>query len=121
MGFLPSLERPCDACEGTGYRAEVRDLVVRGSSLPGLAALSLDEMLVTWADVDRIARPIRLAVSLGLGYLRFGQPARTLSGGEAQRLKLAGSSRSPPRRRRCSSSTSRLGSTRATSPRLLRC
>ncbi len=89
MGFLPSLERPCDACEGTGYRAEVRELVVRGSTLPGLAARSLDEVQATWADVDRIARPIRVAASLGLGYLRLGQPGRSLSGGEAQRLKLA--------------------------------
>ena len=89
MGFMPSLERPCDACDGTGYRLEVRGLVVRGSSLPALAGQSLDEVLAAWSDIDRIARPLRVASSLGLGYLRFGQPARSLSGGEAQRLRLA--------------------------------
>lgn len=89
MGFLPSLVRPCDACDGTGYRLEIRELVVRGSSLPGLGGRSLDEVLATWSDVDRIGRPLRVATSLGLGYLRFGQPARSLSGVEAQRLRLA--------------------------------
>jgi excinuclease ABC subunit A len=89
MGFLPSLVRPCDACDGTGYRLEVRELVVRGSSLPGLGGRSLADVLETWADIDRIARPLRVATSLGLGYLRLGQPAASLSGGEAQRLRLA--------------------------------
>jgi excinuclease ABC subunit A len=89
MGFLPSLHRPCDACDGTGYRLEIRELVVRGTTLPGLTALTLDEILAGWGDLERVARPLEVAVSLGLGYLRFGQPAHSLSGGEAQRLKLA--------------------------------
>ena len=89
MGFLPSLHRPCDACDGTGYRLEIRELVVRRTTLPGLTGLTLDEILAGWGDLERIARPLEVAVSLGLGYLRFGQPAHSLSGGEAQRLKLA--------------------------------
>jgi excinuclease ABC subunit A len=89
MGFLPSIERACDACDGTGYRDEIRQLVVRGTSLPQLAERSLDAVRERWSDVERIARPLAVATSLGLGYLTFGQPSHSLSGGEAQRLKLA--------------------------------
>jgi excinuclease ABC subunit A len=89
MGFLPALDRPCDACEATGYRIEARDLEVRGSSLPGLAGRSLEEILGTWADVPAIARPLETAVALGLGYLRLGQPTPSIASGEAQRLRLA--------------------------------
>src|SRR5918992_3401458 len=80
MGFLPSIHRPCDACDGTGYRAEVRELVVRGDSLAGLAGLTLDQVLARWADVAAIARPLETATSLGLGYLTLGQPSHSLSG-----------------------------------------
>jgi excinuclease ABC subunit A len=88
MGFLPSIDRPCDACDGTGYRLEIRELVVRGHSLPGLARRTLDDLHERWSDVERIARPLGVAASLGLGYLTLGQPSHSLSGGEAQRLKL---------------------------------
>jgi excinuclease ABC subunit A len=98
MGFLPSLNRPCDACEGTGYRLEIRGLAVRGTTLPGLTGQSLDEVLATWGDIERVARPVGVAVSLGLGYLRLGQPGHSLSGGEAQRLKLARELARPTRR-----------------------
>jgi excinuclease ABC subunit A len=89
MGFLPSIERPCDACDGTGYRLEVRELVVRGHSLPELARRTLEDLREGWEDVERISRPLAVAASLGLGYLTLGQPSHSLSGGEAQRLKLA--------------------------------
>jgi excinuclease ABC subunit A len=88
MGFMPSLARACDACDGTGYRADVRELVVRGHSLPDLSRLTLDAVAELWADVERVARPLSVAASLGLGYLRLGQPSHSLSGGEAQRLRL---------------------------------
>ena len=89
MGFLPSMRRPCDACDGTGYRLEVRELTVRGDSLAALATRPLGAILERWNDVEAIARPLRTAASLGLGYLTLGQPSDSLSGGEAQRLKLA--------------------------------
>jgi excinuclease ABC subunit A len=98
MGFLPSVEHPCDACDGTGYRFELRDLVVRGRELGALGRTSLEEVLDLWGDVERIARPLRVAVSLGLGYLALAQPSRSLSGGEAQRLKLAHELARPARR-----------------------
>jgi excinuclease ABC subunit A len=89
MSFLPAVERPCDACEATGYRVEARELVVRGLSLPELEASTLDEVIERWQDHEPVARPLRAAARLGLGYLALGQRSRTLSGGERQRLKLA--------------------------------
>jgi excinuclease ABC subunit A len=89
MGFLPPLHRPCDACDGSGYPARVRELLVRGRSLPQLAESALDEVARLWQDVERITRPLDVAGELGLGYLRLGQPRQSLSGGEAQRLRLA--------------------------------
>jgi excinuclease ABC subunit A len=88
MGFLPDVRRACDACDGTGYTAEVRQLRVRGRSLPELEALTLEHVRELWSDVDAVARPLGLAVDLGLGYLVVRQPAVSLSGGELQRLKL---------------------------------
>ena len=88
MGFLPDLRRPCEACDATGYQAEVRDLSVRGLTLPELEAATLDRVLELWPDQEAVTRPLARAVSLGLGYLVLGQPAEQLSGGEAQRLKL---------------------------------
>jgi excinuclease ABC subunit A len=88
MGFLPSVRRPCDACAGTGYTAEVRELRVRGSSLAELEALTVEEVLALWADHDRVARPLATAAELGLGHLVLRQPGFALSGGELQRLKL---------------------------------
>jgi excinuclease ABC subunit A len=88
MGFLPRLERPCDSCEATGYRAEARELAVRGRTLPELGALTIEQVLEAWGDLDSVARPLTTAVSLGLGYLVLAQRSSGLSGGEAQRLKL---------------------------------
>jgi excinuclease ABC subunit A len=88
MGFLPSIERPCDGCGGTGYRPEIRDLIVRRQSLADLSRAPFDEVLAVWGDVEPVAGPLRVAASLGLGYLALGQPSRSLSGGEAQRLRL---------------------------------
>ncbi|MBM7789570.1 excinuclease ABC subunit UvrA [Tenggerimyces flavus] len=88
MGFLPSITSPCDVCEATGYHYEARRLVVRGHSLPALESRTLAEVLELWLDVTGVARPLEVACSLGLGYLRLGQPSHSLSGGEAQRLKL---------------------------------
>jgi excinuclease ABC subunit A len=70
----------------TGHVTPAR--AVRGRSLPQLAESALDEVAELWHDVDRVARPLAMARELGLGYLRLGQPRQSLSGGEAQRLKL---------------------------------
>ena len=89
MTFLAAVEHPCDACESTGYRAEVREVVVRGWTLPELEVRTIDEVLEQWAGDSTVARSLRGAASLGLGYLTLGQRSRSLSGGELQRLKLA--------------------------------
>jgi excinuclease ABC subunit A len=89
MGFLPNVRRPCDACAGTGYTAEARGLRVRDHSLPELESLTMEEVLDLWQDDERVARPLRTASELGLGYLVLRQPGFALSGGELQRLKLA--------------------------------
>jgi excinuclease ABC subunit A len=89
MGFLPSVRRPCEACAGTGYTAEARDVRVRGSNLPEVEAHTVEDVLQLWDDEERIARPLRTARDLGLGYLVLRQPGFALSGGELQRLKLA--------------------------------
>jgi excinuclease ABC subunit A len=98
MGFLPSIDRACDACAGTGYRLEVRELRVRGASLADVGGQTLVEVLGRWADLERVRRPLEVAVSLGLGYLTVGQPSHSLSGGEAQRLRLARELARPARR-----------------------
>jgi excinuclease ABC subunit A len=88
LGFMGSASTPCDACEATGHGAEVRQLVVRGASLPELERLTLDEVAERWDDLDAVTRPLRTASQLGLGYLTLAQGSPALSGGERQRLKL---------------------------------
>ncbi len=88
MGFMPSVIRPCDSCEATGYPLEARELRVRGHSLPELERMSIEEVLELWPDLEPVAAPLRVCGELGLGYLTLGQGAGTLSGGERQRLRL---------------------------------
>ena len=89
MAFLPAVAQVCDSCAGTGYRREVLDLVERGRTLADVEGLTIAGLLDEWGDVAVIARVGALAVELGLGYLVVRQPGWSLSGGEAQRLKLA--------------------------------
>jgi excinuclease ABC subunit A len=89
LGFLPSIDSPCDACDATGYDRATRRIRVRGHNLPELSIMTLSQVRELWRDVDAVARPLGAACSLGLGYLRLGQPGSALSGGEAQRVKLS--------------------------------
>ena len=89
MWFLPSVAQVCDACDGSGYHREAAELVERGRTLPEMERLTLAELAAEWGDVPSIARPCDAALRLGLGYLVVRQPGWSLSGGEAQRLKLA--------------------------------
>ncbi|TCO30053.1 excinuclease ABC subunit A [Kribbella steppae] len=89
MSFLPSVTQTCEACGGCGYRREVAALVERGRSLADIEALTIGELVEEWGDIDRVRRVGDAAVALGLGYLIVRQPGWSLSGGEAQRLKLA--------------------------------
>jgi excinuclease ABC subunit A len=89
MSFLPSVTQTCDACGGSGYRREVATLVERSRTLADIEALTIGELVEEWGDIDGVRRVGDAAVTLGLGYLIVRQPGWSLSGGEAQRLKLA--------------------------------
>jgi excinuclease ABC subunit A len=89
MSFLPSVTQTCEACGGSGYRREVATLVERGRTLSDIEALTIAELVDEWGDIDAVRRAGGTAVELGLGYLVVRQPGWGLSGGEAQRLKLA--------------------------------
>ncbi len=88
MGFLPAVDTFCDACEGTGYPPEAWEVKVKGASLPQVGTLTMDEVLDLFRDHE-ISRPLKAAHDVGLGYLVLHQPGYTLSGGEAERLKIA--------------------------------
>jgi excinuclease ABC subunit A len=88
MGFLPDLFVECETCRGTGYLPEAWEVRLKGIALPEINALTLEEVHGLFRDEDRIARPLKVALDVGLGYLVWRQPAHTLSGGEAQRLRI---------------------------------
>lgn len=89
MFFFEDLYVPCDACGGRRFGAQVLAVRYQGRSIHDVLGLTVDEGLAAFADVPRIERPLTVLQDLGLGYLVLGQPATTLSGGEAQRLKIA--------------------------------
>lgn len=89
MGFLPAFETPCDLCQGTGYPPEAWALQLAGLPFPALFGLTIDELDKRFGDEARLARPLQMAQAVGLGYLVLRQPGHALSGGEAQRLKIA--------------------------------
>ena len=89
MGFLPNVHSLCEACQGTGYRPEAWDVRLHGVALPALFGKTLDEVYALFGDEPKLARPLTAARDVGLGYLVLRQPGYALSGGEAQRLKIA--------------------------------
>jgi excinuclease ABC subunit A len=89
MHFLPDIQVPCEACGGTRYCAEALGVRDRGRNVAQILDLTVREAARVYADVPEIARPLGVLDAIGVGYLRLGQPAPTLSGGESQRLKLA--------------------------------
>jgi len=89
MGFLPDVHTVCEACQGSGYLPEAWDVRLNDLPLPRLFELTLDEVYALFGEVDELARPLQAARDVGLGYLVMRQPGFALSGGEAQRLKIA--------------------------------
>ncbi|MEO6503260.1 MAG: excinuclease ABC subunit UvrA [Jatrophihabitantaceae bacterium] len=87
--FLPGTYSPCPVCHGARYNPETLEVRYRGKSIADVLALTVDAATGFFADVPAIARSLATLGEVGLGYLRLGQPATELSGGEAQRIKLA--------------------------------
>ena len=87
--FLPGTYAACPTCHGARYNAETLEVVHRGRSIADVLAMSVDDAATFLADVPAATRSLQTLQDVGLGYLRLGQPATELSGGEAQRIKLA--------------------------------
>lgn len=87
--FLPGTYAPCPTCHGDRYNPETLQITYRDKNIAEVLALSVDDAARFLADVPTVARSLRTLREVGLGYLRLGQPATELSGGEAQRIKLA--------------------------------
>ena len=89
MHFLPAVEVLCDACEGKRFHRDLLEISYKGRDIAEVLAMSIDEARQFFSAVPKIAHKLDQLTDLGLGYLTLGQSATTLSGGEAQRLKLA--------------------------------
>jgi excinuclease ABC subunit A len=89
MHFLPDIYVPCEVCHGARYNRDTLEVTFRGKTIADVLDLSCEEALGFFAHQPPIARHLQTLVDVGLGYIRLGQPAPTLSGGEAQRVKLA--------------------------------
>lgn len=89
MQFLADVELVCEECNGTRFQAKVLEVEYKEQNIHQVLQMSIHQALEFFADQPKIVRPLRLLEEIGLGYLRLGQSATTLSGGEAQRLKLA--------------------------------
>jgi excinuclease ABC subunit A len=89
MQFLADVELVCDECKGTRYKPQVLEILYKGKNIHEVLNLTVREALKFFADVPRLTEKLRVLDEVGLGYLRLGQSATTLSGGEAQRMKLA--------------------------------
>ena len=87
--FMPSVYAPCPQCHGARYNAQTLEVAWRGRSIAQVLGMTVDEAAAFFSDEAQVARPLRVLQDIGLGYLRLGQPATELSGGEAQRIKLA--------------------------------
>ena len=89
MHFLPDIYVPCEVCGGKRYNRETLEVTYRGKSISDVLDMSVTEALAFFGNIPQIKRKLQTLYDVGLGYVRLGQPATTLSGGEAQRVKLA--------------------------------
>jgi excinuclease ABC subunit A len=89
MNFLPDVYVLCDVCSGKRYNRETLEVHYKGKSIADVLAMTVEEALTFFQDIPRIQRKLQTLYDVGLGYIRLGQQATTLSGGEAQRVKLS--------------------------------
>ncbi len=89
LNFMPDVEAPCHACKGSRYNPETLEVLYNGKTIADVLALSIEDGAVFFESHKKIAHKLRVLADLGLGYVTLGHPAPILSGGEAQRVKLA--------------------------------
>jgi excinuclease ABC subunit A len=89
MHFLPDIYVPCDTCHGKRYNRETLDIRYKGRTVNEVLAMTVEQAVEFFSPVPAIARKLQTMMDVGLGYITLGQSATTLSGGEAQRVKLA--------------------------------
>jgi excinuclease ABC subunit A len=89
MQFLPDVYVTCEVCKGQRYNREVLEIIYKGKNIAEVLSMTVDEALKFFENIPVIYNKLKVLVDVGLGYIRLGQPAPTLSGGEAQRVKLA--------------------------------
>jgi excinuclease ABC subunit A len=89
MQFLPDVTVPCESCKGKRYNREALEILFKGKTIADTLAMTVDESLVFFEHFPKVRNKLATLRDVGLGYIRLGQPATTLSGGEAQRVKLA--------------------------------
>jgi excinuclease ABC subunit A len=89
MHFLPDVHITCDACHGKRFNRETLDIKYKGKNISDILNMSINEAREFFQNIPRIKRKLKLLHDVGLGYIKLGQSATTLSGGEAQRIKLS--------------------------------
>ncbi|MGZ4140834.1 MAG: ATP-binding cassette domain-containing protein, partial [Actinomycetota bacterium] len=89
MHFLPDVYVPCEVCKGKRYNRDTLEVTFKGKNIHQVLEMSIEQALEHFNAIPTIARHFQTLMDVGLGYMRVGQPATTLSGGEAQRVKLA--------------------------------
>jgi excinuclease ABC subunit A len=89
MHFLPPVYVTCEVCKGTRYNAETLEVKYKGKNIAEVLDMTVEEAYEFFKNIPSLERKLKLLLDVGLGYLKLGQPAPTLSGGEAQRIKLA--------------------------------
>jgi excinuclease ABC subunit A len=89
MHFLPDVYVPCEVCHGQRYNREALEIHYKGKTIADVLAMTCDQALEFFSNIPAIARKLQTLVDVGIGYITLGQSATTLSGGEAQRIKLS--------------------------------
>ena len=89
MQFLPDVTVPCEVCHGDRYNREALEILFKGKNIAEVLSMTVSEALEFFANIPKVRNKLQTVRDVGLGYIRLGQPATTLSGGEAQRVKLS--------------------------------